>query len=435
MHRIVIVGGGAGGLELATRLGNTLGRRKKAHITLVDKSPTHVWKPLLHEVAAGSLDPSMHQLEYAAQAHWRSFHFEEGELIGLDRKGKTVKLAAVLDRDEENAIFLPERQLPYDTLVLALGSTTHFFGVPGAEQHAISLDTVLQAERFRRRLLRMGMRKKAEQNGLGKAPVNVVIIGAGATGVELSAELRNTGKVLREYGLHSKGTGSDINITLVEAGTRVLPALSERLSGATRRLLESLDITVSTGDQVVEVCKDEVLTRAGRRIPADITVWTAGIKAPDILSSLDGMSVNRLNQIKVLSTLQSETDPEVYAIGDCASCPRDEKNFVPPRAQAAHQQATFLVKALDVRIRTAYLPTFKYRDLGSLVSLGSSSAVGNLMGGLIGGSLFIEGVLARIMYASLYRMHIVALSGVRAMVLNTLAHQLRRIFMPRVKLH
>ena len=458
VHRIVVVGGGAGGLELVTRLGDKYGRGKDVQITLVDRSLSHIWKPLLHEVAAGVMDTATHQLSYVAQANWHHFEFATGEMIGLDREAKTIRLAAVpAAADEGEGDLLPERTLPYDTLVLAIGSTTNFFGVPGAQANTIALDTVEQAERFRRRLMAACVRAQnaAEApvpaaaatttqetpsgGALLSAPtaqrpkVNLVIVGAGATGVELSAELRNTAEVLRSYGL-KLDPRKDVRITIIESSPRILKALPERVSGAVAGLLTKLDVDILCGDSVAEVRPNEVTTTSGKVLPADITVWSAGITAPPVLGTL-GLAVNRLNQIEVLPTLQSKTDPDIFAFGDCASCEWPEHGFVPPRAQAAHQQASFLVKAIDARLKGQSLPTFTYRDFGSLVSLGKFSAVGNLMGGLIGGSMFIEGLFARVMYTSLYRMHVAALHGVWRMMLDTVANRLRRSTVPRVKLH
>ncbi|VVD99152.1 pyridine nucleotide-disulfide oxidoreductase [Pandoraea communis] len=457
VHRIVVVGGGAGGLELVTRLGDKYGRGKDVQITLVDRSLSHIWKPLLHEVAAGVMDTATHQLSYVAQANWHHFEFAAGEMIGLDRAAKTIRLAAVpAAADEGEGDLLPERTLPYDTLVLAMGSTTNFFGVPGAQQNTIALDTVEQAERFRRRLMAACVRAQndsetpaAQHAGVNEVPegtqggerlpapgrrkVNLVIVGAGATGVELSAELRNTAEVLRSYGL-KLDPRKDVGITIIESSPRILKALPERVSGAVAGLLGKLDVDILCGDSVAEVRKNEVTTTGGKVLPADITVWSAGITAPPVLGTL-GLAVNRLNQIEVLPTLQSKTDSDIFAFGDCASCEWPEHGFVPPRAQAAHQQASFLVKAIDARLKGQSLPAFTYRDFGSLVSLGKFSAVGNLMGGLIGGSMFIEGLFARVMYTSLYRMHVAALHGVWRMMLDTIANRLRRSTVPRVKLH
>src|SRR6516225_2810806 len=136
-HRIVIVGGGAGGLELATELGDKLGRRGKADITLIDKARAHLWKPLLHEIAAGSMDLGHHELDYLAQAHWHHFHYRTGEMVGLDRGRRQVLVGPVIE--ENGTEVTPARGYPYDTLVLAVGSLTNDFGTPGVAEHAISL--------------------------------------------------------------------------------------------------------------------------------------------------------------------------------------------------------------------------------------------------------------------------------------------------------
>ncbi|MGF6753224.1 NAD(P)/FAD-dependent oxidoreductase [Paraburkholderia sp. GAS42] len=449
MHRFIIVGGGAGGLELATRLGdryasNSKKSAAKAQVTLVDRYPTHIWKPLLHEVAAGSMDPFTQELEYAAQARWHGFEFQQGELAGLDRTAKRITLSAVADDD--GAELLPQRDLEYDTLIIAIGSTTAFFGVTGAPEYSIALDTVSQAERFRKRLIAACMRAEHQahecvESGPGTSPsteprIQVAIVGGGATGVELSAELRNTAQVLSAYGLHKLDPRHDVGIVLIEAGPRILPALQERVSTATAELLTKLGVKVMIGETVAEVAPGIVRTASGKTVRADLTVWAAGIKAPAILGQLDGLPVNRLGQLSVRRTLQTEIDDNIFALGDCAACvwPGNERN-VPPRAQAAHQQASFLMKSFAARLENRPLPEFTYRDFGSLVSLGHFSAVGNLMGGVIGGNMLIEGLFARFMYMSLYRLHIAALHGYPRMVLDTFAHWLRRSTLPRVKLH
>ncbi|AJY63160.1 NAD(P)/FAD-dependent oxidoreductase [Burkholderia glumae] len=456
MHRFIIIGGGAGGLELATRLGDRYGargrREARAHVTLVDRHPTHIWKPLLHEVAAGSMDPFTQELEYAAQARWHGFEFQQGELISIDRGARRVLVAAVHDGD--GLELMPERELEYDTLVIAIGSTTHFFGVEGAQQHAIALDTVSEAERFRKRLIAACIRAEhrvpepaqpgvepdrpqaAQPAEPAEPRVQVVIVGAGATGVELSAELRNTAQVLAAYGLHKLDPQRDVGIVLIESGPRILPALPERVANATAELLGKLGVRLMTGERVTEVAPGCVRTASGQSVRADLTVWAAGIKAPALLSQLDGLEVNRLGQLVVRQTLQTTLDDDVFALGDCAACawPGNDRG-VPPRAQAAHQQASFLLRALACRLERRPLPSFTYRDFGSLVSLGHFSAVGSLMGGLIGGNMLIEGLFARFMYMSLYRLHIAALHGYPRMMLDTVAHWLRRSTLPRVKLH
>ncbi|WP_277184678.1 NAD(P)/FAD-dependent oxidoreductase [Caballeronia sp. BR00000012568055] len=451
MHRFIIVGGGAGGLELATRLGDRFGSTDsktppKAQVTLVDRNPTHIWKPLLHEVAAGSMDPFTQELEYAAQAMWHGFEFQQGELVGVNRAQKRITIGAL--RDDEAGEILPERELEYDTLVIAIGSTTHYFGVDGAQENSIALDTVSQAELFRKRLIAACMRAEhftpepvaagvEDEPGIDPVPrIQVAIVGAGATGVELSAELRNTAQVLSAYGLHKLDPKHDIGIVLIEAGPRILPALQERVSTATAELLTKLGVKLLTGETVAHVARDSIRTASGKVIRADLTVWAAGIKAPSILSNLDGLTTNRLGQLIVRRTLQTENDENIFALGDCAACPwPGHERGVPPRAQAAHQQASFLFKAFERRMQGKPLPEYTYHDFGSLVSLGHYSAVGSLMGGLIGGNMLIEGLFARFMYMSLYRLHVAALHGYARMVLDTFAHWLRRSTAPRVKLH
>lgn len=430
-HRIVIVGGGAGGLELATRLGRSLGKRGKAQVTLVDADLTHLWKPLLHEVAAGSLNASENELNYLAQAKWNHFQFQIGRLCGLDRTARRIELAATLDRDGLQLV--PARALDYDSLVIAIGSRTNDFGTPGAAEHCIFLDTVEQARRFHQQLLSHYLSAHAGTDA--DAHISVAIVGAGATGVELAAELHNAALELSAYGL--KGIApQNMNITLIEAGPRVLPALPERISVPVHRTLEELGVAVLTGAPVREVDANGMTLSDGRVIPAALKVWAAGIKAPEFLSGLDGLESNRINQLLVRPTLQTTLDDNIFALGDCAACPMgdgSERN-VPPRAQAAHQQASLLAKSLVLKLEGKALPEYRYTDYGSLVSLSRFSAVGNLMGNLMG-SVKLEGWLARMFYISLYRMHQVALYGFFRTGLLMLGDRIGRSTEPRLKLH
>ena len=433
-HRIVIVGGGAGGLELATNLGRKLGRRKRAEITLVDRSRTHLWKPLLHRVAAGSMDINDHELDYLAQARWHHFRFQLGEMIGLDRAARQVRLAAIIDAGGDEVV--PSRRVPYDTLVLAIGSHTNDFGTPGASRHAIALDTPAQASLFHTRLLNDCLRANSQTEPLGPGQLHIAIIGAGATGVELAAELHNTTRELVAFGLDRIDPERDIKLTIFEAAPRILPVLPERLSAATLKLLEKLKVEVLTGERVTDVSSEGVRTASGRFVPAELVVWAAGIKAPDFLKNLDGLESTRSNQLVVTRHLQTTRDARIFAMGDCASCPWPNHDHpVPPRAQAAHQQASYLAKVLPAHIRNEQVKPWTYRDFGSLVSLGKYSTVGSLMGAVSRGSLMIEGYFAALMYVSLYKMHEYALHGLTKVLLDTVARLLTRRTAPRVKLH
>ena len=434
LHRIVIVGGGAGGLELATRLGHKLGKPRKALVTLVDKSRTHLWKPLLHQVAAGSMDLNDHEVDYLYQARWHHFQFRLGRMVGLDRSTHEIHLAPTLD--DQGREVIPASSLPYDTLVLAVGSTTSDFGTPGAGDHAISLDTPGQAALFHSRLLNACLRANAQAEPLRREQLHVAIIGAGATGVELAAELHNTLREFVSFGLERINPERDIKISIVEAAQKILPVLPDRLSSAVLRLLEGLHVEVVTGERVIEVSQVGVKTANGREVPSELVVWAAGIKAPDFLKDLDGLETNRINQLVVTQELRTTRDPNIFAFGDCAACPWPEKDgWIPPRAQSAHQQASYLARTLPRYLEGKPLQPFTYRDFGSLISLGKFSTVGSLMGAITRGSVMIEGYFALLMYRSLYKMHEYALHGFTKVFLDTLARILTRRTEPHVKLH
>ena len=438
LRRIVIVGGGAAGLELATRLGDSLGKRKLADITLIDKNRTHIWKPKLHEIASGSMDLSAHEVDYLAHAHWHHFRYRVGEMTGLDRERQEVRVAPYLDADGQQVT--PDRVFGYDTLVMALGSLSNDFGTPGVVEYALKLESKADAQRFHARMVNACIRAHAQATPLRPEQLHVAIIGAGATGVELAADLYRTTRAVVAFGLDRVDAEKDIKVSLIEAADRVLPALPERMSKATVELLRKLGVDVQTTAKVAEVLPDGVRLANGRMLPAELVVWAAGVKAPDFLKDIAGLETNRSNQLVVRASLQTTRDDNIFAIGDCSACAWPEANggkggFVPPRAQAAHQQASHV--ALQIRRRLAGKPPtdYRYRDFGSLVSLGEYSTVGNMMGGLIGGNLMIEGTFARLMYVSLYKMHELALHGLPKVALDTLARLITRRTEPHVKLH
>jgi len=428
MQRIVIVGGGAGGLELATQLGRKLGRRKKAEVVLIDANPTHLWKPLLHEVATGALDSGIDELNYRAHGNKHGFGFQMGRMSGLDRSNKNIILQPMLDDNGEEV--LPERTVSYDTLVLAIGSVTNDFGTKGAAEHCIFLDSRKQAERFHRVLLNEFLRCSNHDE---PKPLEIAIVGAGATGVELSAELYNTAEVMAGYGL--KNVSPDqLKVRLIEAGERILPALPPRLSSAATRELEALGVEVLTGTMITEVTDKGFVTKDGELLSAVLRVWAAGVKAPEFMKEL-GLETNRANQLVVNSSLQTN-DENIFALGDCCSVIDEATGKpVPPRAQAAHQQSSHLVKALSARHKGKPMPTFVYKDKGSLVSLSRYSTVGSLMGNLTKGSMMIEGRLARLVYVSLYRLHQIALHGYWHTLLLSLVGHINKVIRPRLKLH
>ena len=434
LHRVVIVGGGAGGLELATRLGNRLGKRKRAHITLIDANRTHIWKPQLHQLAAGTLEAHGEELEYMAQARWSHFTFRLGRMDGLDRAAKEVLVAPTFDEDGEELV--PRQRIPYDTLVLAIGSLGNDFGTPGVQERAIMLDTPEAARRFHHKLLNRCIRAQSHPNGPGEGHLTVCIIGGGATGVELAAELHTTTSILTSYGFEHIDPDRDLKIVVVEGGPRLLPALPERISDSVERHLRSLNIQVHTNERVTAVEENGVRMGSGMFVPSRLVVWAAGIKAADFLGNLDGLETNRANQLVVKPTLQSTRDDDIFVIGDCASyTPDGASRPVPPRAQSAHQMASLLAKSIPRRLAGRSLPTFTYHDFGSLVSLGGYSTVGSLMGGIITRSMFVEGVFAQLVYWSLHKQHQWALNGFFKMAMGTLSEFIKRTHQPKIKLH
>jgi NADH dehydrogenase len=437
-HTIVIVGGGAGGLELATRLGHVLGRRQRAKIILVDKNRTHIWKPKLHEIAAGSMNWGDHEVDYMAQAHWNHFSFLIGELKSVDRSEKTIELAPY--RGEDGEAVTPSQCIHYDTLIISIGSLSNDFGTQGVKEHALRLENQNDAKSFHSKMVNACIRAHHQKEVIHQRQLHVAIIGAGATGVELAAELHRTTREVVAFGLNRIDSEKDIKVSLIEAADRILPALPARLSFATEHLLSRLGVNVLTHSKVMAVSATGIRLADGREIESELVVWAAGVKAPDFLKDFGGLETNHNNQLVVDATLQTTLDPNVFAFGDCSACPCSDARggragIVPPRAQAAHQQAMHLVKQMKRRLSGHALKPYHYRDFGSLVSLGKFSTVGNMMGGVFGRNLLIEGYFAKLMYLSLYKLHELAIHGLIKTTLNTLARLITKQTHPKVKLH
>jgi NADH dehydrogenase len=431
--QIVVVGGGAGGLELATRLGAHFGR-EQFDIILVEKSRTHIWKPLLHEVAAGALDANLDEVGYRSHGHDWGYRFFYGVMEGVDRDSRHVLIAPILD--EDGGEIMGRHRIRYDYLVLAVGSVSNDFGTKGVARHCIFLDSRPEADRFRNKLLNHCLRvsRTLQNDPSADAKVTVDIVGGGATGVELAAELYNAAAALRHYGLEVFDE-SRLKVTLIEAGPRILPQLPEKLAEAAHKELEVLGVRVITGEQVVEATAEGMLTKSGELVKADLKVWAAGVKGPEMLAKL-GLEVTRSNMLVVKPTLQTTWDERIFAIGDCAFfVPEAGGRPVPPRAQAAHQMAATCFHNLKAMIAGKPLRPFIYHDHGSLVSLSHFSTVGSLMGNLIGGRMAVEGRLARLVYVSLYRMHLIAIHGwLKGLALILVGH-VNQIIRPKLKLH
>ncbi|MGB7389670.1 NAD(P)/FAD-dependent oxidoreductase [Marinomonas sp.] len=431
MKRIIVVGGGAGGLELVTRLGHGLGRKgkDKAEIILVDRSRTHIWKPLLHEVATGSIDINNDGVNYRAHAAKHHYQFQLGTVTSVDPTAKSITLDSL--SDDKGHLILPERNLSYDTLIMAVGSISNDFGTPGVAEHCYFLDSHKQAERFQQALLNHFLR--VHQEG-PEAKLKIAIVGGGATGVELSAELFHVADLMKAYGMPEM-SGKRVHVELVEAGDRILKALPERIANLASKELTRLGVKISESTRVVRADVGGYQTAEGALIEADLMIWAAGVKAPDFIKDIEGFETNRSNQIVVKGTLQAKDFDDVYVIGDCCACEQPDGSFVPPRAQSAHQMASLVYANIKASLKNEPLKDYLYKDHGSLVNLSNYSTVGNLMGNLMGGSMFIEGRIARFVYISLYRLHLIAIHGWFKATIVMAAQKIGKVVKPKLKLH
>ncbi|MGU7782231.1 NAD(P)/FAD-dependent oxidoreductase [Burkholderia sp. PU8-34] len=425
--RIVIAGGGIAGILLATRLGDRLGRPGEATVTLIDRSPTHIWKPMLHTIAAGTRDVNQQRVIYLAHARRHGFTYQPGEMCGLDRQVREVRLAAMTAH--EGGLMLEPRTVPYDVLLLCLGSRANDFGVPGVIEHCHLIDSQQQAETFN-----VALRERALRSVVKDEELRVAIVGAGATGVELSAELSHLFELAAGYG--DPSIRQRLSLTLLEAGPRVLPAFPPEISSASQQRLEKIGFRVATSTAVSSAEPGGFRYGDGKLAEADLMVWAAGVKAPDFMNRLAGLETNRANQIVVSRTLQALHDENIFALGDCAALTLEgAQRPLPPTAQVATQQAEHLARHLPEWVRqNKALPGFEFRDFGSLVSLSEYDAFGTLgRFGFFPGGL-IRGRLAQLSHAMLYRRHQQALHGFRRATLLWTAEQINGLAQPGIRL-
>ncbi|MBS7457268.1 NAD(P)/FAD-dependent oxidoreductase [Coralloluteibacterium stylophorae] len=424
-HRLVVVGGGVAGLDLATQLAGKRSGDRTLRVTLIDRETAYVWKPMLHTIAASTADAALQQTVYAAQALSHGFCFEYGEAIGVDRRSRQVRLAPI---GANGRAIVPKRTVDYDTLVLAVGSRANDFGTPGVLEHCQSIDDRSAAIAFNDRL-----RIELLRNVASGSPLTIGIVGGGATGVELAAELVQVANVAERYGI--AGATGHLKVVLIESGPRLLAPFPERVAGAATRKLEQLGIEVRVGTRVTAVDEAGFHLEGGETVPAELKVWAAGVKAPPLLDKVMGMERNRAGQLVVGPTLATETDPCIYALGDCAS-PRfsGRDGPVPTTAQAASQHARYLCRHLPALIAGGRAPPATYRDFGGLVSLGGFDAYGTLgRFGLFDGG-FLRGRVAQFGHAMLYRRYQVRLHGLARGTLLWLLDTMGRKVRPPARL-
>ena len=427
--QIVVVGGGAGGLELVVKVAKKLRRDEHTRVVLVDKNASHIWKPLLHEVATGSLDSHHDETSYRMLARKHGFDFIIGLVTRVDTNEQKIIIAA--ENDDDGQQLVEARELDFDQLVLSPGSLSNDFGTTGVATHCIKLDSREQAERFHKLYLKQLHKVSAAKDD--STQLSVVIVGGGATGVELAADLHNVAGRLQDYGFE-RFSQARLKVSVIEAGPALLPRLPERIGESVQQELESIGVEVLIATKIESAEKDALITSEGHRIDADVSVWAAGVRAPEFLAE-SGLPVDSLGRVKVNPDLSVEGFTNIYAAGDCACSPTDDGGTVPPRAQSAHQMASIVAHNLVAQHRNKPSKNFVYKDFGSLISLSRFSTVGNLMGNLMRGSVFVEGWLARMFYLSLYRMHQNAVHGPFSTLLIMLGDRIYKATRAELKLH
>lgn len=402
-HRLVVVGGGIAGIDIATHLARRRVRGGSLMVTLVDRETAHVWKPMLHTIAAGTRDVYQQQTTYAAQARASGFVFRPGEVIGVNREKRTVQLAPWLN--SEGRELLSGTELPYDTLVLALGSRSNDFGTPGVAEYCHRIDSRQEAIAFNNEV-RIHILQSIQRN----SPLSIAIVGGGATGVELAAELIKLAELSEYYG--ALGMAKKVKVILLERGSQLLVAFPKRVAQAARLRLQKLGVDVRVGTRVAAAEPTGFRLVDGSVVEAGLKIWAAGVKGPDILASINGLEAGRGLRLMIGPRLQTTQDPNIFAVGDCASRTLAGQDVpLPPTAQVAYQQARYLISHLPALLEGHWAPDFQYRDFGSIVSLGGYDAFGSL--GKFGffDDGFIHGRVAQLGIAMLYRRHQARLYG------------------------
>ncbi|EOD78295.1 NADH dehydrogenase [Grimontia indica] len=378
MSKIVVVGGGAAGLELVTRLGKQFARRREHEVILVEPASHHYWKPRLHEIAAGTFDQELDAVSYLQHSFCNRYQYVQASMSALSRADKQIEI-----RDANGQI----STIDYDYLVIAVGAVSNDFKTAGVSEHCLFLDSAEQAQRAWDHI-----------NPLLKADESrqISIVGAGATGVELAAELAKVSNQLKRY-----RRNAELKITLIEASDRVLPAGPECMSQKVQHALTKSGVNVKTNTRIARAEEGKLITDNGEVLTASLQLWAAGIKCAPWLATLDGLETNRLNQLKVDQTLRTSMDENIFVIGDSAECPQPDGSFVPPRAQAANQAADHLARQLIRMLKGKAMKPFIFNDGGMVIAVGHDYAVGSLMND----KLIVRGRFVRNLYDTIFRLH------------------------------
>jgi NADH dehydrogenase len=369
MHRVVIVGGGFGGLQAALNL-------KGVEITLVDRRNFHLFQPLAYQVATGALAAG--EVCYPLRAIFRRdkhVHVKLAEATGFDLDARTVAVRSLAG----------EETVPYDTLIVGSGSKYNYFGHPEWQEHAAELKTLEGALHIRAQILRaFEAAEVAETDEERQKQLTFVIVGAGPTGVEMAGQIA-------EIARDTRRDFHDVDITmtrvlLVEAGDRVLAGFPPSLSTKAFKSLESLGVTPMVDHAVTDLDADGV-TMGDKRVEAGTVIWAAGVLASglsSVLAEASGAETDKVGRILVEPDLTLPGHPEVFAIGDMVQI--RGADLLPGVAPVAMQMGRYVAKAVRFRLREKTLGPFKYKNKGNLATIGRARAVADLPPGIrVGG--------------------------------------------------
>lgn len=347
--RVVILGAGFGGLNAARAF------KGKADVTVVDRHNFQTFLPLLYQVSTAGLaaDHVVHPVRGALRKSGVKFRL--GSPISVDHKNKTVKL----DSSEV---------LEFDHLIVALGSATADFGVPGVEEHGLGMKSVNEALKIRAEVMR---RFEDLCRFEDDTRLSIAVVGGGPTGVEMAGALAE----LKRGPLHNDeaNAAAHIDIYLIEAGPRILPMFDQKLTDRATRDLQKLGVNVRTNTAVREIKSRKIILKEGEPIPAEITIWAAGVKGEPTASVLNLPIVG--SRIDVEPSLRVKHYPHVWAIGDISGAKDADGRFLPMVAPVAMQGGKW-VAAQILRVAEGREPLpFKYRDKGSMATIGRHKAV------------------------------------------------------------
>lgn len=412
---VVVLGGGVAGLEFIYRLAKQ-DKNQRFNLTLIDRNALHIWKPMLHTFAAGSQSADEQSILFLTQAKRHGFLYQPGTVENINREAREITLAA--HYDDANEEILPVRTVHYDYLIVAMGSQSNDFGIKGVKEFASKVDDLHSALEFRRVFTDQLMR-----SALLKQKYHLIIVGAGATGVELSGELIDQLKISSSYS--NEDLMQYMDITVIQADDRVLPTFKPSISESVRQSMEKIGVKVLLSTSVSEVFEDHVMLQDGESLPADRVVWTAGIKAPDVLKTVQDVELTRISQLVVDPYFRVLNDDRIFAIGDCAYV---KEAPLAPTAQSASQEALYLSQYFVQIIANnqSMIPDFKYVDRGSLVSIGQYASFGMFGRNTVFKGLEFRGLSAKVAHITLYRRHQMRILGIWSGLCAWSADQFRR---------